>query len=541
MSIRVENILQLPIMKDSLLVSSTGLSNPVQYVTVAEAAVINYPNYSEGIFVLTTLSAYHESLEKINAMVKGLCQVNVAAIGIKLGRFINSINPSTIAIAEQYNVALIALPSTVYFRDILSDALSMITGNQKEQLNQINALNADLLNAIVHNRSIQDILNLLCNRLHCYSSCQLSIKEKIAESSSLLEPIDTAAVHEGIQTFFETPQYHEAGYHCGNVYIFPCIPKGRLLAGVCIVCSDTEQETFLPLVQTVINGICIKLLERDLQDQAKHGVVAALLDDIFSSLKTDENLALERLTSLGFVPYSYFLTVTLNGPFIYQDLNWPHILSNIQSIFSLHFQSALAFKRGDKCVVFLSYSTEILTEKLRRKLRSCLAELESIEKSQFLIGCGIPTQNLVLMSECYQQSKKALLFGQAMNEGLKIYLYVDYYEIGLIAHSLSSYETSLFKEMIINPIMEYDAQKNIDLWDTLAACITNKTLEQVAKDLHIHISTLRYRLQKIEALTSYNFFDQDDRLKLHIAYVLHKISKKSSFSPPMDSTFKDSK
>ena len=101
MSVSVENIMALPIMRDARLVSGTGLSNKVQYVTVAEAPNIRFPNYNEGIFVLTTLSAYHESTEKINMLVEGLCAVNVAAIGIKLGRFVDRIDPQTVAVAEK--------------------------------------------------------------------------------------------------------------------------------------------------------------------------------------------------------------------------------------------------------------------------------------------------------------------------------------------------------------------------------------------------------------------------------------------------------
>ena len=94
MNVTVKDLLELPIMQNgSKLLSDTGLDNIVQYVTVVEAPKIHFPNYGGHIFVLTTLSAYSESLDKINEFVRRLCEVSISAIGIKLGRFVTRLTP----------------------------------------------------------------------------------------------------------------------------------------------------------------------------------------------------------------------------------------------------------------------------------------------------------------------------------------------------------------------------------------------------------------------------------------------------------------
>lgn len=529
MSVTIQTIMNLPIMKGARLMSATGQTNDVQYITVTEAPKVHFPNYNEGIFVLTTLSAYCESLERCNNLIRGLCEVNVAAIGIKLGRFIDSIDPSTIEIAERHHVALIALPPSVYFRDIISEVFSAITGRQKDLLNQINTMNELLLNSIVHNRTIQSLLDLLCDQIDCYCSCLSSPEDKIAESSSLRTDIDVKKIRTAVAEFFGDPAYHESGYHSDGIDILPCIVQKRLLAALCIV-SDQDPELIQPLSQSVVSGVCIKLLERDLKAQAERGVIASLLDDILFSSRADTNVALERLSSLNFVPRKNFQILILTSPYIYQDLNWPHIVGNIQNAFSAHFPSVLAFKRGAECVVLLSYGSDIPASKMRKTLGLCLASLETLEAHNFYIGCSTPTQDLSMMSECYRQAKKSLAFGRAVGQEDQIYLYIDYFEMGLIAHGLSSSEAALFQERIIDPILAYDAQTKSELWHTLEVSSTGKTLDQIAQELHIHISTLRYRLQKIESITSYSFFNQNDRIKLYMAYILHKVSGRDEFS-----------
>lgn len=525
MSVTVENIMKLPVMRDAKLVSKSGLDNKVQYVTVAEAPKIHFPNYSEGIFVLTTLSAYHDSLERINALIEGLCAVNVAAIGIKLGRFIDRIDPSTVAIVEKYHVPLFLLPSTVYFRDILSEVLSAITGNQKILLNQINEMNEELLNAIAQNRRIQDILELLCEKIRCYCSCQISPSEKYAEASSLTTKVDAAEIRAGLIEYFADPMRFKSGYRRGSLYVFPCIVQGRLLSAVCVYTDQADPELVHTLAQAVTNGISIKLLERDLKEQAERGVIASLMDDILFSQKTDANLAKERLSSMSFSLRKNYLVLVLASRQIRTDMNWLNVVGNIQNIFSLRFPSALAFKRGTECVLFLSYDADISTEKLRRQLKLCLTELEETEKQEFHLACSTVSQDLSMMSECYRQAKKAIWFAQTMGNESRVYLYIDYYELGLLSYGLESSERKMFEDIIVKPILAHDEQTHGNLWLTLEESILSRTLDQAAKNMHIHISTLRYRLQKIEAITSCSFFDHHGRIKLYLAYVLHQMLK----------------
>lgn len=524
MSVSVKSIMKLPVMKDARLISQTGLNNLVNNMTIAEASEIHFSNYEQGVFVLTTLSAYWHSLEKVNALVEGFCKVNVAAIGIKLGRYLDSIDPTTVAIAEKYNVALVELPSNVFFRNVISEALSAIAGDQRVLLHQINIFNNSMMGSIVENRSIQDLTNLLCERIKCYCCCILPQQEWIAESSSLGLYPDKVKLSQITNDLFLNAGSPRAGYLKEGVNVYPCVVQGRLLAAVCIVTEEEEQELVHPLAQVLVNGICVKLLERDIKAQAARGVVASMLDDILFSKQTDAGLAMERLKSLNFATHRYFLICVLTSPFIYQDLNWPHIVLNIQGVFSLRFESALAFKRGAECVVLLSYESDTVSTRFRKILEECLESLENIERHQFYMGCSAVTEDLSKASERYLEAKKALTFGRMMDSEAKVHLFEDHYELGLVAYGINSSESILFEERIIQPILKHDQETKSDLWHTMEVCFQEKTFDDAAKKLHVHISTLRYRLQKIEQITSYNYFNQNDRIKLYLALILKKVS-----------------
>lgn len=535
MSVTVETLLRLPIMQTGTqLLSHTGGNNIVQYVTVVEAANVRFPNFGDGGFVLTTLSAYYDSLEKINTFIHGLCQVGVSAIGIKLGRFVNEIDPSTVSLAVKHGVALITFPPTVYFREILSDTLGVITGNQRQTLNQINNVNSALIDAILQNCTPQDILDILCREIECYCCCLDPRGKKIAESSSLNVPFDIGGVRQALQFFFhEYSERNKSYYRVDNTFIFPCVLQEQLLAAFCIVVCEPALDVVIPLSQAIVSGISIKFLETDLKVQAERELVSSMLDDILFSNKSSAKLVAERLELLNFVPRKHHLIVLLSCPVIGRERRWLHTMDSIQRAFGREFPSAIAFKRGSEYIVLVSYDQDTTTARVQTQLEGCQALLSHTTSAPFDIGCSTPVPDLSQMSEYYLQAKKALQFGRMVHDQHHVFLYGNYFELGLISCGAGSSEAQIFFHRIIGPILSYDRQSNTDLWPTLEQCFLHDKLEHIAAVLHIHISTLRYRLQKIEGLTGYSYFDTHQRMTLYLAYLLYKTAPGAEEGPSL--------
>lgn len=446
MSVTVRTILDLPMMQaNSALLTDTGMDNIVQYMTVVEAPKVHFPNFGNDIFVLTTLSAYSESVEKINEFISGLCGVNVSAIGIKLGRFVNEIDPSTVKIAEEHKVALITFPPTIYFREIISESLSAITGNQRQTLNQINHINQVLLEAIVQNKTSQDLLDMFCQDVACYCCCLNAAGKKIAECSSLKEDFDTELVRQNLSRFHqEYPKGERSYYQWGNTFIFPCVLQGRLLAAFCVVVPEPELDVVIPMSQAVVSGISIKFLEEDLKAQAERELISSMLDDILFSHRSDPKVISERLELLNFVPRKNHLIILLSCQVLYREQSWLHTIDNICRVFARDFASAIAFKRGSEYIVLVSYDADGVTERLGSILTDAQATLSAVEKEQFDVGCSTPTSDLAQIGECYRQAKKAVQFGRMVSREQHVYLYENFFELGLISCGAGSREARIF-------------------------------------------------------------------------------------------------
>jgi DNA-binding PucR family transcriptional regulator len=88
----------------------------------------------------------------------------------------------------------------------------------------------------------------------------------------------------------------------------------------------------------------------------------------------------------------------------------------------------------------------------------------------------------------------------------------------LLATPEARREAGAFVEDWIGSLLAYDAQRQADLVHTLGAYLDQGgNYDATAAALHIHRSTLRYRLGRIRDLSGHDLTDVDTRLNLHVA------------------------
>jgi hypothetical protein len=87
----------------------------------------------------------------------------------------------------------------------------------------------------------------------------------------------------------------------------------------------------------------------------------------------------------------------------------------------------------------------------------------------------------------------------------------------------------VFRDRLLGPLLEYDRLHRADLVPTLRAFLAGSgSWAKCAEDLHIHVNTLRYRLQRIEQLTGRDLGNLDTRVDFFLALSLTSTPR---FSP----------
>jgi sugar diacid utilization regulator len=76
----------------------------------------------------------------------------------------------------------------------------------------------------------------------------------------------------------------------------------------------------------------------------------------------------------------------------------------------------------------------------------------------------------------------------------------------------------LYRDRLLGPLERYDAEHRSDLVGTLTAFLdASGSWHRCAEQLHVHVNTLRYRLQRVEQLTGHSLATLNDRVDFCLA------------------------
>lgn len=526
----IENILNVATLKSGgkLLAGKKGVNKEVQYVTVMEVPDFNIASLDEKSLVLTTMFAHHSSIERINTTIEKLCIQNVSGIIIKLGRYLHEISESTLDIADRFGVPLIAIKGNILFREIIKDVSSEIMREQRAVIDGVNEINEVLINIVLRNDKIYKILEALGERIYACCYCldingviisQYHIKHDEQKCFELESYINT------IKSEYETREYDQmSSFNVGEFYVVPCSTQNQTLGFLVITNAHILGEKELLFAKQTTSFLSIKFLEKQLKIETEQRMIASVVDDIIFGKYNDESIIADRLKLLGFEPQKYHQILFLSDRSGLAD-DRLGIKSNAYGYWKRKilkvFPNAFIFLKGMDYVVILTFACrQILTES--DMLKSQLKELIDNDYGTIDIGYSLPVDSLCKISECYDQAQKALQYGRSVNGSERIFAYIDFFEIGLISHSIGSNDNKLLTEKIIRPIRNYDERRKTKLWETLEKSLLEKSLEDAAKSLFVHISTLRYRLDKVKDITNIDFFEPQGKFLFYLAYIADK-------------------
>lgn len=188
----------------------------------------------------------------------------------------------------------------------------------------------------------------------------------------------------------------------------------------------------------------------------------------------------------------------------------------IEKYFNVYASGVITGKMGDLLVALYPIteqvhgSWKIEISKIFKKIQAETAI------NQLCIGVGKLYKNTSMLYRSYQQAKVALELGKmAKSTGVAFF---D--ELGAIRLFYNQSEQDLedFVQEILGPIIDYDQDKEGNLLLTLWVYFqANTNVPLAAKNLYIHVNTLRYRITRIEELLGKSLEEEETRFNMYSA------------------------
>ncbi|MGG5341415.1 PucR family transcriptional regulator [Enterococcus sp. AZ192] len=150
----LEDLLKIPRFSDLKL-----LTHPAQINTIVESIEISEtPDVAnfipKRIFLLTTAMVYKDNQQALISLIDSLKEQEAAGIGIKVGRFIETIDPEVVAYADKIKFPIVQVPSTQPLGALLHQLLNYLWDTKTEQLSYALDIQKRFSDLLIHDVSI---------------------------------------------------------------------------------------------------------------------------------------------------------------------------------------------------------------------------------------------------------------------------------------------------------------------------------------------------------------------------------------------------
>ena len=488
--------------KAKLINTKADLNKSVSNVTIMESPDL-YDWVNGGEFVLTTWYAFSKFPELQNKAFKTLAK-QISAIGIKTGRFINHVPDEIIKIANKNNLPIFEVSREVKFRELISTINAEIQDAQTNMLIEVEDYYQKLIRTSLSSDDIGHLINVAGNniRLNCF--CLDNMNHMIAvwkDKETHSKEVDNwlNLLKEKFPERISTP----AGTVLEKLHIFDCYAHSFLIGTFIIVQEGALSEKNRLMGQQTASFLAIKLWDKYESTKKLRNRFWA---DIKSGTYFSEEDYEERLKRFDFTARDDFMLIVIpkneNAREIYNFLKY-------------RFVEKL-FVDEEVGKVGICHSSDFAAIKA------------SLEK--FIARFKQPAR--VVITPKFANAKHIKKYYELALQTTEVLLRMDIYgirnaeewlSINLLCRCRNTPEYEMIYENILSPLMQYDEKNQCNLLETLSMTLTSDGLEHIARHLHIHINTLRYRLKKVKEITNMNYFQCRDRYLLLISVLIVKL------------------
>ncbi|MBA2311801.1 MAG: PocR ligand-binding domain-containing protein [Actinobacteria bacterium] len=307
----------------------------------------------------------------------------------------------------------------------------------------------------------------------------------------------------------------------------PAVVEGEALAWV-VACAHGElTQVGRAALEHGALLTALELLRERTALEVEVRLRGGLVEELFSGQFVEE-MVLKQGLGLGFdltAPSRVILVEPASGDATRGDIETIYAMVSART--ERWSAQTLSTVRGNLVVVLCHETPDEPDARLEDELLEALCR--RLPKPAVNVACGTRAASLAGYRESYIAARRGLDLLRMMERVGSVFSFRDAGVEHLLMRTTEPEIVLEFMSTYVEPLERYDANHSSDLRHSLETYYaTGLNVEGTARRLHIHVSTLRYRLKKIEQLLGVDVKGAgrlDVELALRAATVLHPLRK----------------
>jgi DNA-binding PucR family transcriptional regulator len=295
------------------------------------------------------------------------------------------------------------------------------------------------------------------------------------------------------------------------------------LAAWCLVCAPTRSGTQLPALSEVTDELLsLVTLERAQLDQgrrAERRLAAQLMRALLSPGEPSDLRAALRACRLS--PDATYLVATASvidravGTAPAPAKLATYLLDELVRPLSAH---AVVGRIPGAAMAVLAVKPDQVRDTIDALRTAAQSLAPGLRGERLAIGASGAADGAAALPGAPIQARHTHQAASALTEPTAVVSSADLASHVLLLASVGADARQSFRTRLLGPLIEYDRGHNADLvatLDTFLRCSGSWHL--CAEEMHVHVNTLRYRLQRVEQLTGRDLSRFEDRVDFFLA------------------------
>ncbi len=538
----LKELLNLPRFSDLEVLSiHKDMERPVESVEITETPdVANF--IPEHVIILTTAMVFRNGQEKLKPFLASLVKHKVAALGIKVGRFIEKIDPAVIAYATEIDLPLIKVPSTQPLGGLLYQMQSYLMDSKTEQLTYALDIQKSFSNLLMHDVSNGRFVAELGKIINA-PVIMLNSWHKVIGSSQYFSESDHPASFYAEQL---TPKnYEKINEDKSNIMIKDIKGEEIQVLGYPVKVANyfpyyllvlKPEQIPYPISEFAIEQAVLVLTFILYKNQKVQEFFDIMKSDFLSQLikaktdQTNENRDwIDLGENYGLIQSDYYRIALVycvpneksENQIFYRKEEAEVANSWLQEQLPLKIRDVVAFKvKNSNDIALLFQSKEVGFE---RTVKTLIESLKTELDINLSFSFGNPYDEIEEISSSYVEAKLTLdeVKQQETPDMLNYY-----HPRGLISlfEGANDEDIHYYCDKVLKDLAYPTDPSTIDLRKTLQYYLDyNCEITKTANTLYLHRNTIKYRIKQCEKILGQSVKNPQTSLNLRLALELSKV------------------
>jgi purine catabolism regulator len=516
-----------------------GLHRVVQRLNVMTVPDI-LPWVKENEFLLATGYPLPSTAAELAALVSALDARGLAALGVKLGSYLEALPREMLQRADQLAFPIIDIPQHVGFDDILSQALTDIVNRQSAVLERAEEIHRVFMRIVLEGGGLPEITDKLSQLIEG-AVVVLDDDGRVLAASGLAEvagPLATAGllgedgrIVVGDALVPQTLVLASGGVRCALAPVLAgSMRHGRILAVEGERPLQHDALIALERAATVIaldaaKQLAVTAVERKFQSDFLHELLSGRIRNEREILNRSRSLEwdLDRPLAVVVAELERAPDEEPSGP---EEHRLRARLTDAwtSAVHDCDPGAAVAGFATDLVAIVGLPDRRDQGEAAVSLAQSIAASLARRSRHVLSVGVSRPVTSPVEVATAYDQATKAVQIGRRIHGQGTVTRFDSLGVFRLLSLIDDTEELRSFALESLGPLLRLDPAERDDLLRTLEALVEcNLNVAKAARRLYFHYNTLRYRITKLERLLGPFTADPDLCLQIGLALQIIRI------------------